>query len=281
MNTPPDLREDGRALAQIQPYAEEKHRLLMYYASLFARAIRDKWDSIVYLDLFSGPGRATIDGSNRIVATSPLLVLGLDDKFDRYIFVDADSKNVAALKARIAEEFRHLATLVKKGDINQMASEVISAMPIPGKSRKVLGFCFLDPYRMSNLRFSTIRELSQRFMDFLILIPTGMDAKRAEQYYVQSKNKTVDLFLGDDRWREKWKEEKRVDGDYGDFIVREFTRSMNSLRFLGTDLTDTVPVRNDKNSIVYRLAFYSKDKLGIKLFKQSKKYSKLQIDLFE
>ena len=56
---------------------------------------------------------------------------------------------------------------------------------------------------------------------------------------------------------------------------------MNSLRFLGTVLTDTVPVRNDKNRIVYRLAFYSKDKLGIKLFKQSKKYSKLQIDLFE
>ena len=78
---------DGLKLDSIKPYSEEKHRLLTYYASLFAKSTRAKWDSIVYLDLYAGPGKAVIEGTNRIVNTSPLLVLELEDKFDKYYFV--------------------------------------------------------------------------------------------------------------------------------------------------------------------------------------------------
>jgi three-Cys-motif partner protein len=271
---------DGLKLDLIQPYAEQKHRLLTYYASLFARAMREKWDSIVYLDLYSGPGKATIEGTSRIVNTSSLLVLGLENKFDKYIFCDSDAENVVALKSRIAHEYSSFDTHVEEGNINDKINEIIKKMPVP-RGINILGFCFLDPYKMSNLRFSTIKNLTARYMDFLILIPTGMDAKRAEQYYIQKENKTVDLFLGNDMWRNRWSEEKEKKKDFGNFIIKEYSESMKLLGFKGTKLEETVPVRNEKNRIVYRLAFYSKDDLGIKLFKQSRKYSTQQLGMFE
>jgi len=274
------LKDDGLALGVIQPYAEEKHRLLTYYANLFASSIRGKWDSLVYLDLYSGPGHAKIDGTNRIVATSPILVLELKNKFDRYIFCDSNPGNIAALTSRIAKQFSSLETRFVEGDINDKTDEVIKELPIPRRGHSVLGFCFLDPYKMNNLRFLTIRHLSQRYMDFLVLIPSGMDAKRAEQYYVQETNDTVALFLDNKKWREKWNEEKRRNKDFGDFIVEEFTNSMSSLGYRGTELVDTKPVKNEKNVIVYRLAFYSKDDLGMRLFRDSKKYSDPQMDMF-
>lgn len=272
---------DDLILDTIQPYAEQKHRLLTYYASLFAKSIRDKWDSIVYLDLYSGPGKAIIDGTSRIVNTSPLLVLELEDKFDKYLFCDEDNNNVNALKHRIAKEHPELNTHVIEGDINDKTNEVIKEMPTPRSDYKVLGFCFLDPYRMKNLKFSTLKRLTVRYMDFLILIPTGMDAKRAEQYYVQANNQTVDLFLGNTDWRNRWKIEKTKKKDFGDFIIEEYNNSMKSIGFKCLDVADTVPVRNEKNRIIYRLAFYSKDNLGIKLFKESSKYSNPQLGMFD
>lgn len=108
-----------------------------------------------------------------------------------------------------------------------------------------------------------------------------MDAKRAEQYYVQVDNQTVDLFLGNTDWRSKWTTEKNKKKDFGNFIIEEYTNSMKNIGFKGMDLADTVPVKNEKNRIIYRLAFYSKDNLGIKLFKESSKYSNPQLGMFD
>lgn len=271
---------DGLKLATIKPYAEQKHKLLSYYASLFAKAIRDKWDQIYYLDLFAGPGKAIVEGTSRIVNTSPLLVLDLEDKFDKYIFCDFDSDNVEALRERINRDYSDMNIHVISGDINDEVNTVIKEMPIQ-KGNRLLGFCFLDPFKMGNLRFSTIKELTVGYMDFLILIPTGMDAKRGEPYYQRDENDTVDLFLGGDGWRERWKSETIKKKDFGDFIIEEYNESMKSIGFIDMDLSDTVPIKNSKNQIIYRLAFFSKNNLGVKLFKESSKYSNPQLGMFD
>jgi hypothetical protein len=51
---------------------------------------------------------------------------------------------------------------------------------------------------ISNAEFAflTIEALAQRFMDFLVLIPSSMDANRNEQNYVQPRNKTLEKFVG-------------------------------------------------------------------------------------
>jgi three-Cys-motif partner protein len=246
---------------------------------MFVTAMRRKWQSLVYLDLFSGPGRAKIEGTKRIVATSPFVVLQLDEKFDRYIFCDQNVANYKALQTRVSRDFPKMDIRVIPGDVNEETERILKEMPVPHKNNKVLGFCFLDPYKIANLKFSTIKTLSSRYMDFLILIPSGMDVNRNEASYLG--NDTLDLYLGNSTWRVRWQTAKIKNVSFGNFVIEEFSLSMISLGFEWLGLEKTVPVKNDKNVIVYRLAYYSKHPLGLKFWNESRIYTDAQKDMFD
>jgi hypothetical protein len=51
---------------------------------------------------------------------------------------------------------------------------IVNALP----KGKVLAFCVVDPYRIADLAFDTLRQLSQRAVDFFVLLPSHMDVKR-------------------------------------------------------------------------------------------------------
>ena len=163
---------------------------------------------------------------------------------------------------------------VVAGDANASVETIIAEMPRPVKSHRVLGFCFLDPFRMQNLYFSTIRTLSQRFMDFLVLIPSSMDAHRNEQHYIRPGNKTLENFVGNSDWRVRWATEKASGKLFENFVVEEFGCSMQALGYIDPGLQEAIMIRSDeKNLPLYRLALYSKNKLGPKFWKEAKKYS--------
>ncbi len=271
------LEDDGLATAEIGAWGEEKYRLVAYYASLFLTSIRSRWDALIYLDLFSGPGYSQIRGTDRIVSASPMVVLGLPDYFDGYIFCEEDIENVQALKTRCVRSFPEREVTVIPGDANSLVSDILSAMPQPRKDYKVLGFCFLDPFYMRNLRFSTINALSKRFMDFLVLIPSGMDANRNEQNYLRADNTTLDEFLGVEDWRSRWAQEKLNAKSFEHFVVEEFGRSMERIGYIDPGLESAALVRSDeKNLPLYRLALYSKHPLANKFWKEAKKYTNPQ-----
>jgi hypothetical protein len=54
----------------------------------------------------------------------------------------------------------------------------------------------VDPYNLKHLEFVTIDKLSSRFIDFLVLIATDMDAARNVAVYELPDNKVVENFLG-------------------------------------------------------------------------------------
>ena len=138
------------------------------------------------------------------------------------IYSVKDKKNAEVLDKRCRREFPNRKVKIITGDANASIDNIIEEMPRPGKSHKVLGFCFLDPFQMQNLYFSTIRTLSQRFMDFLVLIPSSMDAHRNEQHYVHSGSKTLENFIGNPDWRTRWVKEKT-------WVSRSKTLSLKSL----------------------------------------------------
>jgi three-Cys-motif partner protein len=138
----------------------------------------------------------------------------------------------------------------------------------------VLGFCFLDPFQMQNLHFSTIRSLSQRFMDFLVLIPSSMDAHRNEQHYIRPGSTTLENFVGNPDWRVRWAKEKAAGKLFENFVVEEFGRSMQTLGYIDPGIKEAIMIRSDdRNLRLYRLALYSKHKLGPKFWKETKRYS--------
>ena len=270
----PRLEDDGLPIAKVGSYSEQKYRLVSVYASLFLTAMRTKWDSLVYLDLFAGPGYARFKGTDHIVAASPLTVLKLPEKFDRYIFCESKTENADALDQRCSRDYPNVDVKVIPRDANDSVKEIIASMPSPGQHYTVLGFSFLDPFRMVDLKFATIKQLSKRYMDFLVLIPSGMEARRNEHKYTSPDCTIMDQFVGNSSWRDRWQKEKMARKSFENFIVEEFGRSKQSLDYKdrGLEGTETILLER-KNVLLYRLAFYSKHDLGNQFWQETKKYT--------
>lgn len=270
----PRLEDDGLPIAKVGSYSEQKYRLVSVYASLFLTAMRTKWDSLVYLDLFAGPGYARFKGTDHIVAASPLTVLKLPEKFDRYIFCESKTENADALDQRCSRDYPNVDVKVIPRDANDSVKEIIASMPSPGQHYTVLGFSFLDPFRMVDLKFATIKQLSKRYMDFLVLIPSGMEARRNEHKYTNTDCTIMDQFVGNSSWRDRWQKEKMARKSFENFIVEEFGRSMQSLDYKDRGLEGTATILLErKNVLLYRLAFYSKHDLGNQFWQETKKYT--------
>lgn len=272
---------DNYHTPEVGGWAEEKYRLLGCYASLFATSMKHKWDQRVYIDLFSGAGRARISGTSRVVDASPLVALGIDDPFDRYIFCDKDNDRMEALKSRVAD--RHPDTDVRyvHGDANGNVYRILQEMPPYGPETKVLGFCFADPFRIRDLHFETIRQLSERYMDFLILLPTGFDLQRNEGIYLDESSSRVADFIGSEGWREGWIAAAKSGKRFGDFIAEVYCEQMKALSYFHGDLRDSERIRStEKNLALYRLVFFSRHKLGKKFWNEARKYANPQRTLF-
>lgn len=277
-----NLGDDGLIAPEIGLWGQQKYRLVSQYSQLFSKSMRNKWDSIVYIDLFSGAGRSKIRRTNRIIASSPILALKNEHKFDRYIFCEKDSEKCDALKCRIDREFPNIDTQIIHGDSNKCVDEIISKLPPYSRNHKVLSFCFVDPFKVGNLKFKTIEKLSEFFIDFLVLIPSGMDANRNFQQYFKPQNKMVDNFLGTKTWRETWQSLPHPKKTFEVFIVDQFNESMVGLGYINPGLEHCCSIRSDeKNLLLYRLALYSRNELGKKFWKETKKYSDPQLPLFE
>jgi three-Cys-motif partner protein len=274
------LEDDGLEAPEVGAWAEEKYERVRIYAEMFTTSMRDKWGALVYIDLFAASGRSRIKRTNRILAASPLLALGIKNPFDHYIFCEKDSRRLAVLKERISRHYPDANVSFVLGDANETLSRVVDLIPRHRPGFTVLTFCFVDPYACSDLRFETIRALAKNYVDFLVLIPSGFDANRNEKLYLQHENTTLDEFLGDPNWRLAWQQEKAKFKHFGDFVTDYFGRQMRTLNYSYTGLQDSVLIRSDGNLRLYDLAFFSRHPLGKKFWASVQSSVNPQQDLF-
>ena len=268
-------------LPEIGSWGEEKHRLVRNYSRIFATSMKAKWQCRVYIDLFAGAGRAKIKGSTKVVDGSPMIALGIETPFDRYIFCEENPTNIDALSKRVEEHYPGLDTHLIHGDANNSVDEILSLIPQHSPTFKVLGFCFVDPFKIDNLKFETLRRLSAKYMDFLVLIPTGMDARRNVSTYMKPENRKVDEFIGRSDWRQDWPQAEMTGENFGLFLLKQFCTSMAEIGYKYSTAEASVEIRSsEKNLPLYRLAFFSKHPLAHKFWTDVKKYSDPQLDLF-
>lgn len=282
MNLPSQLQfaDDGLYTPEIGSWGVHKYKLVHGYSQLFATSMKHKWDCRVYIDLFSGAGYARIKNTPRIVPTSSLLAISIPDKFDTYIFCEENEEAINALEQRVASLDDQAQTKFICGDANRSVDKIFEKMPSYGRGCKVLAFCFVDPFKLKNLHFSTIEKLSKKFMDFLVLIPTNMDAKRNVSYYISPKNKTIDNFTGNAEWRDSWEKVQHEQG-FDIFLTNLFGQGMEKLGYFYTGIHDTQLIKSsEKNLALYRLVFFSRNKLGKKFWTDIKKICDPQHKLF-
>jgi three-Cys-motif partner protein len=268
----PRLGDDGLALPDVGEWGETKYRIIANICEMFATSMKDKWDARVYIDLFAAAGRARIRGRQFIVPTSAMLALQVRNPFDRYIFCEIDSSLMSALEARVRRDVPGRDARFVLGDCNASVGRILSETPTPSRNHTVLTFCVADPKGLINLKFSTIAALAERFVDFLVLIPSSMDARRFGPLYFDQANAILDDFLGDSTWRDRWGEVAAGPGphDFGAFVVDRFGLAMKELGFLYPGPHDTVPVK-DKHLLLYHLAFFSRRDVGRKFWLEARR----------
>jgi three-Cys-motif partner protein len=271
--------DDGLYIPEVGDWAEEKYRLLWHYADLFATSMKHKWDTRCYIDLFSGSGYARIRGTNRVVKSSSLLALQVADPFDYYIYCDSDSDCISALKKRVTNLDPSVNCYFENCDVNTSSAAILSRLPSHSKNNKVLSFCLVDPFKLSDIKFETIKRLSSRFIDFLINIP-AMDPIRNESKYYAPSSKVVFEYLGNPSWREiRTLEDPSSPFDI--FVEKLLDAQMKSLGFNYGGFRETRIIRStEKNLRLYSLGFYSRNRLGEKFWKEALKYSSPQKSLF-
>jgi three-Cys-motif partner protein len=200
--------------------------------------------------------------------------LQLPDPFDKYVFCEIDPKLLEALRARVTREYKSAKVSFVPGDVNIEIGEVLAKLPAPSKSNRVLTFCFADPFRLDDLKFETIRQLSSRYVDFLILVPTEMDANRNERRYSQPESRILDEFFGDANWRVEWEKAKRAREPFWGFVLKHFASRMEALKYLDQAAEQAELIRSaEKNLPLYRLAFFSRDRLGARFWKDVRRYA--------
>ena len=266
--------DDGLLTPEVGPWAEEKYRHVDFYNRIFSTGMKNKWDCRVYIDLYAGAGRSKIRGTERILQASPLLALDVPDKFDKYIFCEKDIACLEALKKRINLQFPDAYVEYIQGDCNNQVDQICRKIPQPSSGCSVLSFCFVDPFNI-DIRFETIKILSRRIIDFLIVLAVGMDATRNEAIYTRPDNPQIDSFLGDNMWREKWKiESSKIHGlSFRHFLAQEYAFRMESLGYLKKPLHKMKEIRSsEKNLPLYHLAFFSRNPKGYRFWDQVLKY---------
>lgn len=272
--------DDGLCLPPIGRWGGEKYKLFQIYTNLFTKTMQSKWDSIIYIDLFAGAGFARIKDTDKIVSASPLIALDLENKFNKYIFCEQDKDKITALQERATKFYPELEVNCIQGDANEKVEDILDQIPQHKKDFKVLCFCFVDPFKVDNLKFETIKRLSDKFVDFLVLIPAFMDAHRNVQVYLEPSNYKADNFLGTTEWRGEWEQVERGGIKFGNFFTDYFAKSMEKLGYIYSGLEKTVLIRSDDNNLpLYRLALFSRSKLGKKFWDVAKKYSTPQLTL--
>ena len=161
---------DGLPALAVFDHVREKEFAIQRMISIFNNGMQKRWSRRYYIDLFSGPGRCVIKGTNEEVEGSPILAARSKVKFTDYFFSDIRLDFLEALKKRIgAFSFEESARVnYYRGNVDAVISELAADLP---EARTSLGLAVLDPWGW-DFSFSTLRELtSERRLDLVINFP--------------------------------------------------------------------------------------------------------------
>jgi len=264
--------DDKLPCPEVGSWTEDKHRVVSLYTTMFSKEMKAKWDQRAYVELYAGAGYSRIRGTQKIIVGSPIQALAVEHPFDKYIFCEAISENLEALRIRVMRHFPAANVAYVEGDCDLRVSDILAEIPPGSKDNTVLTLCFVDPFDIG-LKFSTIKTLSDRFVDFIVLLAVYSDANRAYKRYVMEDAVKVDRFLGSSTWRDRWKIAEADAILFPKFLASEFAASMETLGYSPTPIHKMKRVRSDeKNLPLYYIALFSRNKLALDFWDDALKY---------
>jgi three-Cys-motif partner protein len=242
------------------PWIDTKHRLLTYYANLFATGMRNKWEKRVYLELFSGPGKCLIRNTGKEDLGSPLKVIGHD--FTHFIFTEMSVPASKALATRLEAFPNAEKAEIWCGD----CAEAIQKMHVPSGA---LTFAFIDPTGIGHAPFALIETLQRKTRcDLLINIQHAMGIKMNIHQYTPNADDASALtkFLGHDGWKKLSRHNAK------EFFVAVLDLYKQQLDKLGYKFTGREVLISNRQGIgLYLLLFASRHPRGKEFWEKSMK----------
>lgn len=248
------IASDGLPARATGPWVLDKKHYLERYLDIFSRGVVRKWaGKLSYVDLFSGPGRSTIRGSQEDVEGSPLVSLKYD--FAHYVFVDVPEV-LSSLRQRLSSHPKFSQVTLIEGDCNVVIDKVLKALP-----SNHLTLAFIDPTGLQ-IQFGTIQRLvHNRKVDLLMTIQFGMGIRMNLPLYAQAEGTALSGFLGNAGWREDF----QAGGSPSQIARRILNRYVQQLRDLGYSTVQDreIEIRSDEsNLLLYFMVLASRHPLG-------------------
>lgn len=233
-----------------------------YYAAVYAEITKNAKAHFTryYIDGFANRGLSRLRDDGRVVQGSALRLLNLRQQFDRYVFVEKNAKRMADLKRNVGHaknvEF-----------VEADANVVLPGSILPGVryERYERALCFLDPYNMRGLRWTTIAaSAGNRAIDGIIHFPT-MDAHRTVLLADEGKIRPamrakMNAYWGDESWLDDLysldgmlpmdglTRRKREPGA----LIEAFKKRLITIGGYLV-VSNGIPMRNTKGNVVYHL----------------------------
>lgn len=274
-----DVTADNLICNDVGKWTEEKHRLVSYYASQFSAGMKHKWHQRIYIELYAGAGYSRIRDTDKTIAGSPIQALTLNEPFDKYIFCEQNPEKLAALRSRVKRHAPTADVVFIPEDCDGNIGKVLGAIPQHSSTNTVLSLCFVDPNDIG-IKFETLRALSKKYVDFVVLLALYMDALRAEQHYLKNSSK-IDQLLGTISWLDRWNVAKQKGAEFPRFLADEFAASMATLDYIPPPFYSMRKVFfYEKNFPLYALGLFSRHPLAYTLWDDALKYTEDQLDLF-
>lgn len=259
------IGSDGLPARDSGSWAQDKLIYLKRYLDIFTVGMKNKWNSkLYYVDLFSGPGICQIPETRIEFNGSPLIAL--DFAFTGYFFFESDPDCFVALRKRIEKRFPK--KLGKIELINADCNARVGEINFP--SSNSLGTAFIDPTGLAPLPFSTVKKLTdQRKIDLIINFHEGMGVRMNLHQYTGTDENALRSFMGSDRWKEKFRSKPHSFNETCRTIAKEYLENLRGLGYLASD-NNRIPIRTEKETLLYYLLFASKHPRGTDFWKKIK-----------
>ena len=191
-------------------WTEIKLDILRKYLNFYTKALSKQGFELLYIDAFAGTGSRT-----KIISSIPILnqkkekvsldgsariALNIDKRFDRYLFIETNSRRIKELE-KIRSEFSNTYIRIENADANNVLADL--ANKSIWDCNKFRGVIFLDPYGME-VSWKTLKAIGRtKSFDIWYLFPISGVCRQAARDYSkveEYKKEALDKLFGTRDW---------------------------------------------------------------------------------
>lgn len=259
-------------------WSEVKLDILRQYAQAYSRILSSKGFYHVYIDAFAGAGTHISRRTGGLVPGSPMVALGITPPFKEYFLIDIDIAKVSEL-AKTASQRPEVH--IFEGDCNKILLKDVFPRVLYKDRRR--GLCLLDPYGL-HLDWQVIETAGQmKTIDMFLNFPMADMNRNVLWRNVDGVDpaqiKRMNAFWGDESWRSVayaktpslfgWEMELK---ETNKAIAQAFRNRLVEIAGF-KHVSQPLPMRNSRDSIVYYLFFASQQPVADKIIRDIfKKY---------